>query len=106
MTDDLIRLRGRFGQSEVNARGVVYIVNRWGCIKVPSEDVPPLLKVGGFHIASESDEGADHSTLSDVAEVVWHLETGKIRDTLLALVENTNALNFLTDRARPAIKII
>jgi hypothetical protein len=103
---DLIRLRGRFGQSEVNARGVVYIVNRWGCITVPSEDVPPLLKVGGFHIAGESDEGADHSTLSDVAEVVWHLPLGRVRDTLLALVMNTNALGFLAEKARPTIKII
>jgi hypothetical protein len=103
---DLIKLRGRFGQSEVNARGVVYIVNRWGCITVPAEDVPPLLRTGGFHLAQEDDEGAAHATLSDVAEVCWHLESGKVRDTLLALVTNTNQMNYLIQSARPTISII
>jgi hypothetical protein len=103
---DLIRLRGRFGQSEVNARGAQYFVNAWGCISVPAEDIGPLMKTGGFHIASEDDEGAEHSTLENVAEVCWHLPLGRVRDTLLALVANTNSLNFLVDRARPSVTII
>jgi hypothetical protein len=103
---DMVRLRGHFGQSEINARGTVYIVNRWGCATVPTEDAGPLLKVGGFHIESESDEGVATSSLEDVSEVVWHLPLGKIRSTLLALVTNTNAMNYLVQSARPSISII
>jgi hypothetical protein len=103
--NDLVRLRGLFGQSEINARGVVYLVNAWGCIRVPAEDIGPLMKTGGFHIANEDDEGAEHSTLENVAEVCWHLPKGRERDTLLMLLENTNARNLLVDRARPSITI-
>ncbi len=67
---DKVRLRGHRGQDEVNARGVSYKVSPWGTVCVPAEDVGPLLKVGGFHVASEDDESADHSSLGDVAEVV------------------------------------
>ena len=102
---DIVRLRGRFGQSEVNARGTVYVVNKWCCVSVPAEDIGPLLNTGGFHVASEDDEGAEHSTLADAAEVCWHLPKGRERDTLLMLLENTNARNLLVDRARPSITI-
>jgi hypothetical protein len=102
---DLVRLRGLRGQDEVNARGVSFKVSRWGTVCVPAEDVQPLLRTGGFHVASEDDDSADHSTLADAAEVCWHLPIGKVRDTLLALLSNTNALNFLADRARPSVTI-
>jgi hypothetical protein len=106
MSEELVRLRGLRNQEEVNARCVSYKVNRWGCVSVPAEDVAPLLKTGGFHVASEDDASADHSSLSDVAEVCWHLPLGKVRDTLLALLTNTNARNLLVERARPNISII
>ena len=102
---DIIRLRGRFGQTEVNARNVVYLLNSWGCVSVPAEDIGPLMKTGGFHIAGEDDEGAEHSTLADVALVAWHLPKGRVRDTLLALVANTNAMNYLIQTARPNVAI-
>jgi hypothetical protein len=101
-----IRLRATRGQDEVNARGASYKVNKWGCVSVPAEDVPPLLKVGGFAIASEDTEGVDTSTLADVAEVCWHLPLGRTRSTLLALCENTNQRNYLIDAARSNIAII
>jgi hypothetical protein len=103
MTGDLIRLRGRFGQSEVNCGGALYAVSRWGTVCVPEADVVPLLRTGGFHLAREDDKGADHSLLSDVAEVIWHLETGKVRSTLLMLCENTNALNYVIQTQPKAI---
>jgi hypothetical protein len=93
---DLVRLRGLRGQSEVNARGVAYIVNPWGCVSVPAEDVPPLLKVGGFHVANEKDAGADHSTIADVASVAWHLPSSKVRSTLLAILRSPNSMSHLT----------
>jgi hypothetical protein len=103
---DLIKLRGLFGQTEVNCRGVLYAVNKWGCVTVPTEDAPSLMKVGGFHIADEATEGVATSTLEDVSEVVWHLPLGRVRDTLLALLTNTNAMNYLVQSARPSISII
>ena len=59
---DLIKLRGLFGQTEVNCRGVLYAVNKWGCVTVPTEDAPSLMKTGGFHIADEATEGVATST--------------------------------------------
>ena len=69
-------------------------------------DAPSLMKVGGFHIANESTEGVATSTLADVEDVCWHLPLGKVRSTLLALVTNTNAMNYLVQSARPSVKII
>lgn len=92
---DLVRLRGLRGQTEVNCRGVAYTVNRWGCVTVPSEDVEPLLKIGGFDLAAEDDVSADHSTLEDLAEVAWHLPLGVARSTLLAILRSPNSLNHL-----------
>jgi hypothetical protein len=103
---DLIKLRGLFGQTEVNCRGVLYAVNKWNCVNVPTEDAPSLMKVGGFHIANEATEGVATSTLADVEDVCWHLPLGKVRSTLLALVTNTNALNYLVQSARPNVTII
>jgi hypothetical protein len=94
--DDLVRLRGLFGQEEVNARGKSYRVNAWGCVRVPKEDVAPLLKTGGFHRAIENDPTAPNSTLSDVAEVAWHLPKGKARATLLAILNSPNSMSHLT----------
>jgi hypothetical protein len=68
MSDDLVNLRGLFAQSEVNARGVSYLVNKWGVVTVPVEDIGPLMKVGGFSIADENTEGVATATLEDVAE--------------------------------------
>jgi hypothetical protein len=106
MSDDMIRLRGVHGQDEVNARCISYKVNRWGVVTVPAEDAAPLLKVGGFARAVENDPTAPNSTLSDVLDVVWHLAPGKIRSTLLMLCENTNALNYVIQSARPNIRIV
>jgi hypothetical protein len=92
----MVRLRGLRGQDEVNARGVSYKVNRWNCVSVPSEDVPPLLHVGGFHVASEDDAGADNSTLADVLDVAWHLPSSKVRSTLLAILRSPNSMSHLT----------
>jgi hypothetical protein len=103
---EMIRLRGYFGQTEVNTRGILYAVNKWGCVSIPAEDVASLLHVGGFHIADENDPSASNSTLSDVAEVVWHLPAGRVRSTLLSLCENTNQMNYFADSARPNTKII
>jgi hypothetical protein len=102
---DMIRLRGYFGQSEVNTHGTLRPVSKWGTVCVPEADVESLLRVGGFHVADVNDPSASNSTLSDVAEVVWHLPLGKIRDTLLVLCENTNTLNYVIDTARPTITI-
>ena len=99
-----IKLRARQGTDEANCRGVSYRVNPWGCIDVPVEDAEPLMRVGGFHEASENDL-APYATLSDVASVAWHLPAGKARSTLLMLCENTNALNLIVERARPTIAI-
>jgi hypothetical protein len=93
---DLVRLRGLRGQDEVNARCVSYKVNQWGCVSVPAEDIGPLLKTGGFHVASVDDESADHSTLLDVAEVAWHLPSSKVRSTLLAILRSPNSMSHLT----------
>ena len=90
----------------MNARGVSYKVNRWGCVTVPAADVEPLMKVGGFSRAIENDPTAPNSDLSDVLDVVWHLEPGRVRSTLLMLITNTNALNYLIQSARPNIRIV
>jgi hypothetical protein len=93
---DLVRLRGLRGQDEVNARCVSYKVNQWGCVSVPAEDIGPLLKTGGFHVASVDDESADHSTLEDVASVAWHLPSSIVRSTLLAILRSPNSMSHLT----------
>jgi len=59
-------LRGLFGQDECNARGKSYRVNAWGCVRVPEEDVAPLILTGGFHRAVENDPTAPNSSLEDV----------------------------------------
>jgi hypothetical protein len=105
MSEEMIRLRGVHGQDEVNARGISYKV-RWGVVRVPAEDAAPLLHVGGFHVAHEADESAEHSTLADVEAAVWSLPLGKIRSTLLMLVTNTNAMNYVIQSARPSIRIV
>jgi hypothetical protein len=94
MTEEKIRLRGLHGQDEVNARGVSY-KPRWGVVRVPAEDVPPLLKVGGFHLAHEADASAEHSTLEDVEAAVWSLPPSKERSTLLAILRSPNSLSHL-----------
>jgi hypothetical protein len=94
MTEEMIRLRGQHGQDECNCRGASYRVH-WGVVRVPAEDVPPLLKVGGFHVADEADESAEHSTLADVEAAVWSLPLSKARSTLLAILESPNSLNHL-----------
>jgi hypothetical protein len=101
----MVRLRGYFGQTEVNTQGTLRPVSRWNTVCVPEEDVASLLRVGGFHIADENDPSASNSTLSDVMEVCWHLPAGRVRSTLRSLCENTNAMNYLADAARPNIKI-
>jgi hypothetical protein len=88
---EMIRLRGHFGQTEVNASGTLYAVNRWNCVSVPAEDIGPLLKTGGFHIASEDDDSAHHSSLSDVLDVAWHLPSSAARSTLLAILQSPNS---------------
>jgi hypothetical protein len=93
---EIIRLRGLRGQTEVNAHGVAYVVNKWGCVSVPAEDVAPLLKTGGFHIASEDDDSADHSSLGDVLDVAWHLPSSTVRSTLLAILRSPNSMSHLT----------
>jgi hypothetical protein len=95
MTEELVRLKAGFGTDEVNCRSVSYKVNRWGCVCVPVVDVPPLLKVGGFSRAIENDPTAPNSSLSDVAEVCWHLPKGKVRDTLLAILRSPNSMSHL-----------
>jgi hypothetical protein len=92
MSDDLVNLRGLFAQSEVNARGVSYLVNKWGVVTVPVEDIGPLMKVGGFSIADENTEGVATATLEDVAEVAWHLPLGVARSTLLAILRSPNSM--------------
>jgi hypothetical protein len=91
MTGDLIRLRGHVGQAEVNARGISYEV-RWGIVTVPSEDVEPLLHIGGFYRAHEDDPSALHSTLADVEAAVWSLPLGPARTALLATLNSAGAL--------------
>jgi hypothetical protein len=103
--DYLVRLRGVHGQDEVNARGVSYKV-KWGVVRVPEEDVGSLMKVGGFHRANENDPSAQHSTLDEVIDAIWSLPLGKIRSTLLMLVTNTNAMNYIIQSARPNIRIV
>jgi hypothetical protein len=78
---DMVRLKAGFGSDEVNCRGKSYRVNQWGVVTVPAEDVEPLLKVGGFSRAVENNPTAPNSDLSDVLDVVWHLEPGRIRST-------------------------
>jgi hypothetical protein len=90
----LVRLRNNCGADEVNARGVSYKV-KWGVVEVPEEDAGPLMKVGGFHVASPHDPSAVHSTLDDVREAVWSLEPGKARSTLLSIVASPNSMNHL-----------
>jgi hypothetical protein len=88
---EMIRLRGYFGQTEVNTQGTLRPVSKWGTVCVPDEDVASLLHSGGFHVADENDPSASNSTVEDVAEVAWHLPLGKTRSTLLALCENPNS---------------
>jgi hypothetical protein len=104
--DDTIILRNYSGCDEVNDGGRSYRVNRWGVVTVPASAVAPLMKTGGFHPASPDDVSAIHSTLEDVAEVVWSLPLGKVRDTLLSLTTNTNQMNFLAERARSTVRIV
>jgi hypothetical protein len=106
MADDTVILRNYSGCDEVNDGGISYRVDKWGCVRVPEAAVAPLLRTGGFHRARPDDPSAIHSSLSDVEEVVWHLKPGRVRDTLMSLVSNTNQLNFLAERARPTVKII
>jgi hypothetical protein len=89
-------LRGLFGQDECNARGKSYRVNAWGCVRVPEEDVAPLILTGGFHRAVENDPTAPNSSLEDVASVAWHLPKGKVRSTLLAILSSPNSMSHLT----------
>jgi hypothetical protein len=105
MGDDTVRLRTHNGADEVNCRGVSYKV-RWGVVNVPAEDVGPLLHVAGFYQASADDESAEHSSLSDVEAAVWSLPPGKVRSTLLMLITNTNAMNYVIQSARPNIRIV
>jgi hypothetical protein len=96
MSDDLVRLRGYFGQSEANTRGTLRPVSKWGTVCVPEEDVASLLRVGGFHIADEIDPSASNSTVEDVAEVAWHLPRSTVRSTLLAILRSPNSMSHLT----------
>jgi hypothetical protein len=93
---DMIRLRGYFGQTEVNTRGTLRPVSKWGTVCVPEEDVAGLLRVGGFHVADENDPSASNSTLADVYEAAWALPLGKVRSTLLAILRSPNSMNHLT----------
>ncbi len=86
MTDDPVRLRNTAGADEVNARGVSYRVNKWGCVTVPAEDVAPLLRVGGFHRASPNDPSAIHSSIEECYEAAWHLPLGPTRDAVLSFL--------------------
>jgi hypothetical protein len=95
MTEEMIRLRNYSGCDEVNDGGVSYRPNKWGVVHVPASAVPPLLKTGGFHIASPDDVSAIHSTTDDVLDVVWSLEPGKVRDTLLAILQSPNSMAHL-----------
>src|SRR5271155_3766431 len=96
MSDDMIRLRGRFGQDEVNHAGQSFRVSPYGTVCVPADAVPPLLKTGGFHIADEDDKGAVYATLEQMLETAWHLPPGKTRSTLLMILKNQNAMNLIT----------
>jgi hypothetical protein len=93
--DDLVILRNYSGCDEINDAGVAYKVNKWGCVRVPASAVAPLMKTAGFHIASPDDPSAINSTLEDVAEVCWHLPSGKVRDTLLAITASQNSMSHL-----------
>jgi hypothetical protein len=93
---DMIRLRASRGTDECNHNCVSYKVNKWGCVTVPADAVPPLLKVGGFSIATEATEGVDHATLSDVLDVAWHLPSSIVRSTLLAILRSPNSMSHLT----------
>jgi hypothetical protein len=93
--DDLVIMRNYSGCDEINHGGKSYRVNRWGCVRVPASAVPPLMKTAGFHIASPDDPSAIHSTLEDVAEAAWSLEPGKVRDTLMMIMNSPNSLNHL-----------
>jgi hypothetical protein len=92
---EMVRLRNYSGCDEINDSGVSYRP-RWGVVAVPASAVPPLLKTGGFHIASPDDASAVHSTLDDVAEAAWSLPPGKVRDTLLAILASPNSMSHLT----------
>jgi hypothetical protein len=92
--DGLVRLRGLHGQDECNCRGVSY-KPRWGVVRVPAEDVGPLIHVGGFHLAHEADASAEHSTLEDVQAAAWSLPLGTARSTLLAILQSPNSLAHL-----------
>jgi hypothetical protein len=96
MSEDMIRLRNYSGCDEINDAGVAYKVNKWGCVRVPASAVPPLMLTGGFHRASPNDVSAINSTLEDVAEVVWHLKPGKVRDTLMMILRSPNSMSLLT----------
>jgi hypothetical protein len=95
MTEEMIRLRNYSGCDEVNDGGKSYRVNRWGCVRVPEAAVAPLLRTGGFHVASPDDPSAQHSTIDDVREAAWSLPASKERATLLAILESPNSLSHL-----------
>jgi hypothetical protein len=94
--DDLVIMRNYSGCDEVNDGGVSYRPNKWGVVRVPASAVPPLLRTGGFHVASPDDVSAVHSNLDDVLDVVWCLEPGRVRDTLMAILRSPNSMAHLT----------
>jgi hypothetical protein len=96
MTEEMIRLRNYSGATEVNHNGASYTVSPYGTVVVPESAVLGLTKTGGFHRASPNDVSAINSSLEDVAEVVWHLKPGKVRDTLMAILRSPNSLSHLT----------
>jgi hypothetical protein len=93
--DDLVIMRNYSGCDEINHDGVSYRPNKWGVVRVPASAVPPLLRTGGFHVASPDDVSAVHSNLDDVLDVVWCLELGRVRDTLMMIMNSPNSLNHL-----------
>ena len=95
MSEETIRLRTTSGADEVNARGVSYKVSPYGTVCVPSEDVPPLLHVGGFHAAAPNDKNAVYATIEQVFETAWHLPPSRERSTLLAVLQSPNSLAHL-----------
>jgi hypothetical protein len=95
VTDDLVRMISHQGCSEVNHGGVAYLVTQWNTILVHSDAVAPLQKTGGFTVATEVDELLRHSTIDEVFEAAWALPKGKVRDTLLAILQSPNTLSHL-----------
>jgi hypothetical protein len=106
VTDDLVRLISHQGADEVNHAGTSYRVTPWNTVLVHPDAVAPLQKTGGFTIAAEADELIRHSTLSEVHEAVWALPKGRVRSTLLALLTNTNLMNYVVQSAGPKTRIV